>query len=43
MIMKDVKAHEGDFRDWDDIRAWAITIAAELALDARAQERGSGS
>jgi len=31
MIMKAVKAPEGDFRDWDDIRTWAATIADELA------------
>ena len=43
MIMKAVKAPEGDFRDWDDIRAWAATIADELARDVRAQERGGGS
>ena len=30
MIIKAVKAPEGDFRDWDDIRAWAATIADEL-------------
>jgi menaquinone-dependent protoporphyrinogen oxidase len=30
MIMKAVKAPEGDFRDWDAIRAWAATIADDL-------------
>ena len=30
MIVKAVKAPEGDFRDWDTIRAWADGIAAEL-------------
>ena len=29
-IIKNVKAPVGDFRDWDDISAWAMTIAAEL-------------
>ena len=31
MIVKAVKAPDGDFRDWDEIRAWADTIAADLA------------
>jgi menaquinone-dependent protoporphyrinogen oxidase len=31
MVVKAVKAPEGDFRDWDEIRAWAATIADELA------------
>jgi menaquinone-dependent protoporphyrinogen oxidase len=31
MIVKAVKAPEGDFRDWDAIRTWADDIAAELA------------
>ena len=30
MIVKAVKAPEGDFRDWDGIREWADQIAAEL-------------
>jgi menaquinone-dependent protoporphyrinogen oxidase len=30
MIVKAVKAPDGDFRDWDTIRAWADGIAAEL-------------
>jgi menaquinone-dependent protoporphyrinogen oxidase len=30
MIVKAVKAPDGDFRDWDRIRAWADEIAAEL-------------
>jgi menaquinone-dependent protoporphyrinogen oxidase len=30
MIVKAVKAPEGDFRDWDAIRAWADQIAAAL-------------
>jgi menaquinone-dependent protoporphyrinogen oxidase len=25
-----LRVHEGDFRDWDEIRAWARAIAAEL-------------
>lgn len=43
MVVKAVKAPEGDFRDWDEIRAWAAVIAGELARDATAQRRGSGS
>jgi menaquinone-dependent protoporphyrinogen oxidase len=31
MMVKAVKAPEGDFRDWDEIRAWADGIATELA------------
>jgi len=31
MIVKAVKAPDGDFRDWDDIGAWAGEIAAQLA------------
>ena len=31
VILKAVGAHEGDFRPWDEIRAWAGEIAAELA------------
>ena len=30
MIMKAVKAPEGDFRNWDDISAWAEEIVAQL-------------
>lgn len=30
IITRMVKAPEGDFRDWDAIRAWARTIAASL-------------
>ncbi len=30
MIAKAVKAPDGDFRDWDEIGAWAEGIAAEL-------------
>ena len=30
MIAKAVKAPDGDFRDWDQIGAWAEGIAAEL-------------
>ena len=32
MIAKAVKAPEGDFRHWDEIRAWADAIAADLAI-----------
>jgi menaquinone-dependent protoporphyrinogen oxidase len=31
LLMKAVKAPDGDFRDWDDIRAWADQIAGRLA------------
>ena len=31
MIVKAVKAPDGDFRDWDEIGAWADAIAAKLA------------
>ena len=31
LAVKAVKAPEGDFRDWDDIDAWALKIAGELA------------
>jgi len=31
LISKVVKAPEGDFRDWDAIRAWAREIAQQLA------------
>lgn len=30
MIVKAVKAPEGDFRDWDQIREWAGRIASDL-------------
>jgi menaquinone-dependent protoporphyrinogen oxidase len=30
MVVKGVRAPVGDFRDWDDIRAWADAIAADL-------------
>jgi menaquinone-dependent protoporphyrinogen oxidase len=31
MVVKAVRAPEGDFRNWDEIRAWARSIADELA------------
>jgi menaquinone-dependent protoporphyrinogen oxidase len=31
MLVKAVKAPDGDFRDWEAIRAWADEIAGELA------------
>jgi menaquinone-dependent protoporphyrinogen oxidase len=34
MIVKAVKAPDGDFRDWDEIRAWADAIADRLASTA---------
>jgi menaquinone-dependent protoporphyrinogen oxidase len=33
MIVKAVKAPDGDFRDWDAIRDWADDIARELSVD----------
>jgi menaquinone-dependent protoporphyrinogen oxidase len=32
MLVKAVKAPEGDFRDWDAIRAWADEIARHLGV-----------
>jgi menaquinone-dependent protoporphyrinogen oxidase len=32
MMVKAVKAPEGDFRDWDGIRSWADVIARELGV-----------
>jgi len=32
-LVRALKAPEGDVRDWDEIRAWARTIAAELAAE----------
>ena len=31
LMVKALKAPQGDFRDWDAIRGWARSIAAELA------------
>jgi menaquinone-dependent protoporphyrinogen oxidase len=31
LLVKALKAPEGDFRDWDAIREWARSVAAELA------------
>ncbi len=39
LIARAVKAPEGDFRDWGDIRTWADTIAAALEQD-NSGERG---
>jgi menaquinone-dependent protoporphyrinogen oxidase len=39
LITMAVKAPEGDFRDWDDIRAWAASIAVALEQD-NSGERG---
>jgi menaquinone-dependent protoporphyrinogen oxidase len=33
VIVAAVKAPEGDFRKWDEVRAWAATIAAELVAE----------
>lgn len=35
-IVTALRAAEGDFRDWDQITAWAHGIAAELQAEARA-------
>jgi menaquinone-dependent protoporphyrinogen oxidase len=43
MVVKAVRAPEGDFRDWDEIDAWSAAIAAELTRDATAQARDGGS
>jgi menaquinone-dependent protoporphyrinogen oxidase len=43
MVVKAVKAPEGDFRDWDEIRGWAATIAGELAREATSGEVDGGS
>jgi len=43
MVVKAVRAPEGDYRDWDEIQAWAAAIAAELARDATAQATVGGS
>jgi menaquinone-dependent protoporphyrinogen oxidase len=32
MMVKAVKAPEGDFRDWAGIRSWADDIARELGV-----------
>lgn len=34
LVVKAVKAEEGDFRDWDEIAAWADEIAGALDLPA---------
>jgi menaquinone-dependent protoporphyrinogen oxidase len=39
MIVKAVKAPEGDFRDWDDIDAWADSIDVRLDADRAARGR----
>jgi menaquinone-dependent protoporphyrinogen oxidase len=41
IVVKAVKAPEGDFRDWDEIQTWAATIADELAQEATRPEGGS--
>jgi len=30
-VSRVVQAPEGDFRDWDEVRSWARSIAASLA------------
>jgi menaquinone-dependent protoporphyrinogen oxidase len=37
-VVKAVKAPEGDFRDWDEIRAWAAVIAASSLGTPRPKE-----
>jgi menaquinone-dependent protoporphyrinogen oxidase len=34
-IVTALRAPEGDYRDWDEIRAWAVGIAESLAAPAR--------
>lgn len=38
-IIKNVKAHVGDFRDWDDIRSWANAVAVDLNASMSAEFR----
>jgi len=38
VILKAVRAPEGDFRPWDDVRAWACEIAATLSPEPAAAE-----
>jgi menaquinone-dependent protoporphyrinogen oxidase len=33
-MVRALKAPEGDFRDWDAIRAWALGIAQTLRAEA---------
>jgi len=33
VILKAVRAPEGDFRPWDDVREWARGIATELKAE----------
>lgn len=35
-----LRAPQGDFRDWDEIRGWAGQIADELAKDRPLAQRG---
>jgi menaquinone-dependent protoporphyrinogen oxidase len=41
--VKVAKVPFGDFRDWDEIQAWAATIAGELAKQTAARDPGGGS
>ena len=41
LIARMVHASEGDFRDWEGIRAWAATIAAAVRADGIAAGTGS--
>lgn len=38
-VLKAVRAEEGDSRDWDEIRAWASSIAEALQQDGMAAEK----
>lgn len=38
-VMHAVRAPEGDFRDWDDISAWAASIAETLVTSDRASAK----
>ncbi len=35
MMVKAVRAPEGDFRDWEAIEAWAVSIAQDLAVGSK--------
>jgi menaquinone-dependent protoporphyrinogen oxidase len=43
LIVKAVHAPEGDFRDWESIRAWAGTIAAALKAEGSADHEQTTS
>jgi len=43
MVVKAVKAPDGDFRDWDAIATWAVEIAAALATTGPSRQEGAGA